>query len=165
MRDCLDFLDSPLFHNYFGSFDKKLRKNIIKRCVVEPLIELVFCSPGEAQKSEIEETPITIAPFIKDEKVMDILIEVLSKVVRDGVTTDTLCERLAPSLRIFLRIVKNIDGGESLIQISSGSTPLNSSASDISDFNKKHEAALAAIKTYIMKSEAIDLDIDLDNIQ
>jgi ribosomal protein L31E len=96
---------------------------------------------------------------------MDILIEVLSKVVRDGVTTDTLSERLAPSLRIFLRIVKNIDSGESLIQISSGSTPLNSSASESSDFFKKHEVALEAIKTFIMKSETIDLDVDLDNLQ
>jgi hypothetical protein len=165
MKDCLDFLDSPLFHNYFGSFDKKLRKNIIKRCVVEPLIELVFSSPSEAHRTETDDSPITITPFIKDEKVMDILIEVLSKVVRDGVTTDTLCERLAPSLRIFLRIVKNIDGGESLIQMSSGSTPLNSSASENTEFYKKHEAALEAIKTYIMKSEAVDLDIDLDNFE
>jgi len=43
---------------------------------------------------------------------MDMLIEVLSKIVRDGVTTDTLCVRLAPSLRVFLRLVKSIDQGE-----------------------------------------------------
>ena len=42
MMECLDFLDSETFYNLFGAFDKKLRKNVVKRCVVEPLIDHVF---------------------------------------------------------------------------------------------------------------------------
>jgi hypothetical protein len=37
---------------------------------------------------------------------MDALTQVLSRLVVDGVTTETLCERLAPLLRIFLKALE-----------------------------------------------------------
>ena len=45
MREALDFLETPTFNNFYGKFDKKLRKNVVKRCAVEPLIERIFSPP------------------------------------------------------------------------------------------------------------------------
>ena len=42
MKECLDLVESETYSNLFGAFDKKLRKNVIKRCVVEPLIDHYF---------------------------------------------------------------------------------------------------------------------------
>lgn len=41
MNQILEFTASPLFVNNFASFDRKLHKNVIKRCLVEPLELLV----------------------------------------------------------------------------------------------------------------------------
>lgn len=46
-----------------------------------------------------------IALFIDDTQVMEILTKVLNRIVTEGVTTETLCERLAPVLRLFLKLV------------------------------------------------------------
>jgi len=112
MREALDFLETPLFNNFYAKFDKKLRKNVVKRCAVEPLIERIFSPPpntttpqGADSASDEEDEAILVAPFLKDEGLMDALTEVLLRVVKDGVATEALCGRLAPSLRIFLRLV------------------------------------------------------------
>jgi hypothetical protein len=44
MKDCLDLVESETYSKLFGAFDKKLRKNVIKRCVVEPLIDHYLCN-------------------------------------------------------------------------------------------------------------------------
>ena len=36
MNEIVQFLHSPLYHNFFKSKDKKLTKNMVKRCVVDP---------------------------------------------------------------------------------------------------------------------------------
>ena len=51
MKECLEFVESKVFYDMFGAFDKKLRKNVIKRCAIEPLVELVF---GELPISQIQ---------------------------------------------------------------------------------------------------------------
>jgi hypothetical protein len=43
MKDCLEFLETKVFYDIFGANDKKLRKNVIKRCAVDPLVDLIFC--------------------------------------------------------------------------------------------------------------------------
>jgi len=42
MKECLELVESETYSKLFGAFDKKLRKNVIKRCVVEPLIDHVL---------------------------------------------------------------------------------------------------------------------------
>lgn len=32
--DILDFIQSPQFQQFYAAFDRKLRKNIVKRCLV-----------------------------------------------------------------------------------------------------------------------------------
>ena len=43
MKECLDLVESETYSKLFGAFDKKLRKNVIKRCCVEPLIDHYLC--------------------------------------------------------------------------------------------------------------------------
>lgn len=45
MNQILKFSSSPLFANNFSQHDRKLHKNVIKRCLVEP-IELMIKEPN-----------------------------------------------------------------------------------------------------------------------
>ena len=55
--------------------------------------------------------PLAITPFLNDIGVMDVLSEVLERVLNDGYITETLADRMVPYLNRFMRMIKN--GGES----------------------------------------------------
>ncbi len=42
MTDIIEYVQSPQYNNFFKEFDKKLTKNILKRCVVEPFNERIM---------------------------------------------------------------------------------------------------------------------------
>jgi hypothetical protein len=75
---------------------------------------------------------------------MDVLTLVLSRIVTEGVTTETLCERLAPLLRVLLKVV-NFDNIEE------------------SKFSKYREC-LTAVNSYVVKNDIIKSEIDLESL-
>jgi len=122
MKDSLDFLETKVFYDIFGAFDKKLRKNVIKRCGIEPLVDLVFGeltlpSDGEqpqdvSMKNEAEDLPMIISPLLNEAVVMDVLTELLTRVVSEGYTTEALSDKIVPSLKRFLRLINRFQTSE-----------------------------------------------------
>jgi len=51
----LEYSESPSYKNYFAKFDKKLTKNLVKRCVVEPLCEKFLVKLEAEEEVEDEE--------------------------------------------------------------------------------------------------------------
>ena len=55
MIKIMDYCQSPQFANFFKAFDKKLTKNVLKRCVIDPFTERIMKkSIPPDQKDEIE---------------------------------------------------------------------------------------------------------------
>ena len=51
----MDYCQSTQFANFFKAFDRKLTKNVLKRCVVDPFSERIMRkSIAPDQKDEIE---------------------------------------------------------------------------------------------------------------
>ena len=42
MNEIIDYVKSPQFNNFYREFDKKLTKNVLKRCVVDPFTERIM---------------------------------------------------------------------------------------------------------------------------
>ena len=42
MDKVIDYTETPQFKLFFAKFDKKLRKNVIKRCAIIPLAEKIL---------------------------------------------------------------------------------------------------------------------------
>ena len=42
MEKVIDYTETPQFKLFFAKFDKKLRKNVIKRCAIIPLAEKIL---------------------------------------------------------------------------------------------------------------------------
>ena len=56
MIKIMDYSQSPQFANFFKAFDKKLSKNVLKRCVIDPFTERIMkksISPDEKDEIEI----------------------------------------------------------------------------------------------------------------
>lgn len=43
MSEIMDYLQTPGYQNYFAQYDKKLTKNVLKRCIVEVIAERILC--------------------------------------------------------------------------------------------------------------------------
>ena len=52
MAEVVDYVETPQFVQFFQKFDKKLRKNVVKRCVVSPLAEKVLFQPAEESEKQ-----------------------------------------------------------------------------------------------------------------
>jgi len=44
-KEILEYIQTPQYNNFFKQFDKKLTKNLLKRCVIDPLATLVSSHP------------------------------------------------------------------------------------------------------------------------
>lgn len=56
MDSIIDYIKSAQFNNFFKKFDKKLTKNVLKRCVINPFTERIMkkaSSPEEKDEIEI----------------------------------------------------------------------------------------------------------------
>jgi len=56
MNSIIDYVKSAQFNNFFKEFDKKLTKNVLKRCVIDPFTERIMkkaSSPEEKDELEI----------------------------------------------------------------------------------------------------------------
>ena len=42
MIDIIEYIQCPQYNNFFKEFDKKLTKNILKRCIIEPFAERIM---------------------------------------------------------------------------------------------------------------------------
>ena len=42
MIEIIEYIQSPTYNNFFKDFDKKLTKNILKRCIVEPFADRIM---------------------------------------------------------------------------------------------------------------------------
>jgi hypothetical protein len=42
MRDIVGYLQTPTFINFYKKYDKKLTKNMAKRCIVEPFCDKIM---------------------------------------------------------------------------------------------------------------------------
>ena len=47
MEKVIDYVETPQFLLFFAKFDKKLKKNVIKRCAVVPLAERILLQQPE----------------------------------------------------------------------------------------------------------------------
>ena len=45
MLSLIEFIQGPQFAQFFANFDRKLRKNVVKRCIVLPLTKRVLAPP------------------------------------------------------------------------------------------------------------------------
>ena len=45
IREILEYVQSPQFAQFFANFDRKIRKNVVKRCVVQPLTKRILAPP------------------------------------------------------------------------------------------------------------------------
>lgn len=59
MRHLAEFLITPAYINYFKKYDKKLSKNLVKRCIVEPFTSKLMKSatsypPAPQDSTEVD---------------------------------------------------------------------------------------------------------------
>ena len=55
MNDIIEYVKSPQFNNFFKEYDKKLTKNVLKRCVIDPFTERIMRKDAtEEEKNELE---------------------------------------------------------------------------------------------------------------
>lgn len=52
MRKLVEFLTTAAYHNYFKKYDKKLTKNIVKRCVIEPFSDKFMKSKEQQNEGQ-----------------------------------------------------------------------------------------------------------------
>ena len=72
------YLRSPSYANYYKNHDKKLTKNTVKRCVVEPFIDKFMKSPSQSSAGEmVNVLTVEIARFKDQPSVFEILNETL----------------------------------------------------------------------------------------
>lgn len=112
MEQIIDYVATPQFKNFFREFDKKLHKNVIKRCAVLPLSERVLTTVKPGVDEEVKDEPTIHLRVVVDgmeseaEKVATLarLESILCKLVSndDKIITDTLAERLEAGLQQYL---------------------------------------------------------------
>jgi hypothetical protein len=98
MSDFVDYVVSPAYHNYYSNYDKKLTKNIVKRCVIEPFVDK-FMKKKESQGYEI-------GRFKEQLVTLNTLHKALITVGQQDLLTDTLKEKLKPALRDYLNFLE-----------------------------------------------------------
>lgn len=54
----IDYIGSPQYNNFFKEFDKKLTKNLLKRCIVDPFAERIM---KKVQQPSDGETAVELA--------------------------------------------------------------------------------------------------------
>ena len=90
----LEYIESPSFKNNFGK-DKKIKKNLIKRCCVEPLHKRIL----NPKDKEVWLWSVTQVLGHKERKLLVARMEALLRtLLKEGLTTETLAEKLAESL-------------------------------------------------------------------
>ena len=101
MIKIMDYCQSPQFANFFKAFDKKLTKNVLKRCVIDPFTERVMKKPiSPDQKDEIE-------ILAQDPQVIDQINEVLKKLISiNAVLTNNLKDWLCSPLVKYINFLK-----------------------------------------------------------
>ena len=69
-------MQSAHFQNFFATFDRKLRKNVVKRCLIQPLTQRILTAPktkffNQAEESkepnqdaEEEKTSAEVRPYL-----------------------------------------------------------------------------------------------------
>ena len=51
MIELIEYIQTPAYINYFQNYDKKLTKNILKRCIVEVICERILGKHKENRES------------------------------------------------------------------------------------------------------------------
>lgn len=54
MIEIMNYVQSPQYQNYFAQFDKKLTKNILKRCIVEVIAERILSKKSRDEHDETQ---------------------------------------------------------------------------------------------------------------
>lgn len=85
MKEILEFVETPLFKANFSKFDRKLSKNIIKRCAVDPLCSLFTKDCFDT----VQDKSLMIDGTLK---------WILVKLTEKDFCTDTLKEKLSEAL-------------------------------------------------------------------
>ena len=53
MIQIVEWVDSPQYKNFFKEFDRKLSKNVLKRCIVEPFSERIMRKVPRMNEEEV----------------------------------------------------------------------------------------------------------------
>ena len=81
MMKTIDYVQTAQYNNYFKEFDKKLTKNILKRCVVEPFAERIM-QKVTTEEGDNETGLGEIRLFEHDESTIQQLNEVLKGLLK-----------------------------------------------------------------------------------
>jgi len=53
MIQIIEYIQTPQYNNFFKEFDKKLSKNVLKRCVVDPFSERIMKKVARMSEEEV----------------------------------------------------------------------------------------------------------------
>ena len=99
MKQIVEFMHSPLYINMFKNKDKKLTKNMIKRCVVEP-----FCD--KIMKNN-ESNGFEISRFNSQTHIFKNLNEIFIQLDKFDLLTDALMFNLKAYLESYLTYIES----------------------------------------------------------
>ena len=96
MTDIIEYVQSPQYNNFFKEFDKKLTKNILKRCVVEPFNERIMkkCLRSKSENEQVLMTEIEL--YEREDAVIGAMNNMLKELFKiDKFITDSLKELMS----------------------------------------------------------------------
>ena len=108
MKETAEFLKTPECKNFYLSQDKKLEKNVIKRCVLIPFADHII---GKNESPNISKF---VGSSLQDKVFSDmatILLSVLPQVGRDLKST-----LLKSPLKRFIQLIENTDNIQGSLQ-------------------------------------------------
>ena len=94
----MKYLSTPSYTNYYKVHDKKLTKNTIKRCVIDPFCEK-FMKMSDNQVVEI-------ARFVSQPSVFENLNATLIDIDEHNFLSETLKSDLKPFLRDYVSLIE-----------------------------------------------------------
>ena len=105
MIDIIEYIQSPQYHNFFKEFDKKLTKNILKRCVVEPFNDRIM-KKSQRPNSEGNMVEATEVEFCPEDTIemLNTLLKELFKI--DKFISNSLKEWISVPLVAYIEFLK-----------------------------------------------------------
>ena len=106
MQAIIEFLSSPYYINNCAKIDKKLTKNLLKRCVTEPICDRLLVQNHKISQDDIAVTELE-AHYSGDSEVLKKFNRVLFALLKaSSMLTPTLKDSLTGPLKVYLDFIQ-----------------------------------------------------------
>jgi len=107
-RQIIAYLTSPSYINYYKCHDKKLTKNTMKRCFVEPFCDKFLKINSVSVAAGAQGNPLMseIARFKETHSVYETLNQTLCDLEQHSLMSEALMFDLKPSLKSYIELLE-----------------------------------------------------------